>query len=141
MQQSLGKEILNAEDRRMFLKDNCETVEKVTYMKRFSTDELNEMKESLSDLSIRMNDIEEEKKEMAKDFKFQLEPLVNEKKRVLEGLKKKSEEVEEPCFKFVDEETRMVGYYNNEGDLVYSRPAFGNELQGNLFKQNLTKVS
>lgn len=141
MEQSLGKEIIDKEARVAFLKDNCESVESQTYMKRFTTDELNEMKESLSDLSIQINDIEEEKKETLKEVNDRLSKLKTKVKDSLKGLKIKSEEVTENCFKFVDEETRMVGYYNNEGDLVYSRPAFGNELQGNLFKQNLTKVS
>jgi hypothetical protein len=92
------------------------------------------MKEVLSETAIKINDIEEQKKEVMADFKFKLTPLEDEKKRILVGLKNKAEHVVEECFKFFDEETRMVGYYNAYGMLIESRPAFANELQRNLFK-------
>lgn len=41
--------------------------------------------------------------------------------------------VEEDCYKFFDEETKMIGFYNKECDLVSSRPAFPDELQKTIF--------
>ena len=52
----------------------------------------------------------------------------------LDGLKKKAEFVTERCFKFIDQETREVGYYNENGDLIESRPAYSEELQTTLFQ-------
>lgn len=58
------------------------------------------------------------------------------RKSLLKGLKNKAEFVTEPCYKFVDPETREVGYYNQEGDLIESRPAYPDELQSNIFQIN-----
>ena len=52
----------------------------------------------------------------------------------LDGLKKKAEFVTERCFKFIDQEAREVGYYNENGDLIESRPAYSEELQTTLFQ-------
>ena len=56
------------EKRAEFLKDNCITIEEVSYMRRFSQEELIEMKNSLSDLSIQENDTEEERKALVADL-------------------------------------------------------------------------
>lgn len=50
----------------------------------------------------------------------------------------KSEYVNELCFKFIDPQTKEVGYYNADGDLIESRPAFADELQGTIFQLNRT---
>lgn len=134
MQRELGKDILSPQERINFLSDNCDSVEQKGYMKRFTPDQLLKMKESLSQIAIEINDIEEEKKEVVKDFKDRLKPLISERKEVLTGLKNKSEHVTERCFKFIDHETREVGFYNENGELIESRPAYADELQGNIFQ-------
>lgn len=79
-------------------------------------------------------DAVEEKEDAMKDFKARLEPLTAERKKTLEGLKKKAEFVTERCFKFIDQEAREVGYYNENGDLIESRPAYSEEMQTTLFQ-------
>ena len=46
-----------------------------------------------------------------------------------------AEFVREDCFKFIDEETRTAGYYDNEGVLRYTRPIRPDERQGTLQMQ------
>lgn len=103
-------------------------------MKPFTPEEMARMKESLSETDIEINDIEEEKKDAMKEFKARLEPLTTERKKTLEGLKKKAEFVTEKCYKFIDQEAREVGYYNANGDLIESRPAYSEEMQGTIFQ-------
>lgn len=112
-----------------FLKDNCETVEEVGYMKQFSPDQIVAMKDDLSEVAIQINDIETEKKEAMKEYTDRLKPLNDQKSELLGNIKKKAEYVNEQCYKFVDHEDRMVGYYNAEGVLVSSRPARPDEAQ------------
>ena len=69
-----------------------------------------------------------------KDFKAVWNPLRRSEKKTLDGLKKKAEFVTERCFKFIDQEAREVGYYNENGDLIESRPAYSEELQTTLFQ-------
>lgn len=136
MDRELGKDIEAGARRIEFLENNCDKIEEKGYMKRFSPEELAQMKEGLSEASILINDVEEEKKEAMKEFKARLDPLTDERKRLLTGLKNKAEHVTEPCYKFVDMETREVGYYNQDGDLIESRPAYPDELQSNIFQMS-----
>jgi len=137
MQRELGKEYKGLQ-RVSFLKDNCDKIEEKGYMKRFSSDQLSEMKEQLSETAISINDIEIEKKIVMEGFKDKMKPLNLEKERLLIGLKNKTEFITENCFKFVDMETREVGYYNEDGDLIESRPAYADELQGTIFQMKRT---
>lgn len=67
-------------------------------------------------------------------FKIRMKPLVEDRKEILRGLKNKSEHVTERCFKFIDLETREVGFYTESGELIESRPAYAEELQGTIFQ-------
>lgn len=134
MQRELGKEIKDPKSRVAFLMDNCDSVETKGYMKRFTPEQLLKKKEHLSELAIEINDIDIEKKYVNEGFKLRLKPLVEDQKAILTGLKNKSEHVTERCFKFIDTETREVGFYNEDGELIESRPAYADELQGNIFQ-------
>jgi len=135
MQRELGKDIQDPKSRVAFLTDNCDSIESKGYMKRFTPEQLLKMKEELSEKAIKINDIEVEKKAVNREFGASLKPLVEEQKSILSGLKNKSEHVTERCFKFIDLENREVGFYNEDGELIESRPAYADELQGNIFKE------
>lgn len=134
MKRELGKDIQQGEARRQFLADNADAVEKKEYMRHYTPEELLKLKESLSETCISINDIEEELKEVKKEYKDRLEPLLNKKNEALEGLKKKAELVEEDCYKFIDEDSKEVGYYNQNGDLIESRQAYSEEIQKTIFQ-------
>lgn len=134
MQRELGKDIQDPKKRIEFLKDNCDAVEQKGYMKRYSPDQLLKMKEELSETAIEINDIEEEKKSANEVFKIRMKPLIEDRKSILTGLKNKSEHVTEVCFKFIDLNSREVGFYNDNGELIESRPAYAEELNGNIFQ-------
>lgn len=133
MDKFLGQEI--SEERRWdFLVDNADAVEQIGYMHRFSPEELAQKKESLAEVSIQINDIEDEKKEAMNDFKERLKPLNDEKLELLENIKKGSEYIEnEECVKILYHEEKMAGYYNKLGELVYSRPIMPQEMQKTIF--------
>lgn len=135
MLKELGKEC-TPDERVKFLKDNCDEIQEMDYMRQFTPAELLEMKENLSTVAIQMDDLEEEKKDLTANINAKIKTQKVMKKRLLKGLKQKAELVSENCFKFIDEETRMVGFYNSEGDLVSSRPAMGSELQKSIFRLN-----
>ena len=132
LDKELGKDIA-IEERKQFLEDNCDAVEKVTYSRQFSPEELALQREMLTDSSIKIADIEEEKKQVMDGYKEQLKPLQQEKAEAIGNLKSKSQVVTEECYKFLDEESGMIGFYNREGNLVSSRPAFPNEMQRTMF--------
>ena len=138
MQRELGKDIKQGAERIEFLDSNCDKVEERGYMKPFTPEQLNEMKDTLASITIEINDIEEEKKEAMQAFNDRLKPLREELKELLVGIKNKAEFVTEKCYKFIDQEERMVGFYNEDGTLIDSRPAYANELQGTIFQMKRT---
>lgn len=132
MDKYLGLEITDSEERKRFLKDNCDAVENIGYMKQFSPEKVIELKERLSEVSIEINDKEEELSEVKKDFKIKMEPLREEKQVCLKGIKERAEFVNETCYTFIDQVEKVVGSYNSEGVLISQRPAMPKELQGTI---------
>lgn len=131
MDKQLGKEY-PPEQRIQFLKDNCDKVEKKTYMRRFTPDELRQKKDQLAETSISLSEIDDEKKLILQDIKQRQDPLKAEKKILLSNIKHKAEEVKEECYKFIEDDE--VGYYNSEGDIIEQRPAYPDEKQGTIFQ-------
>jgi len=129
MQKFLGQNIANAEERKDFLKANCNTIEEIGYTRRFTEQEMRDKKEQLANASISIHDTEAEKKEAAAHFKEILKPLTEQKDTLLRALKEKSEFVRKDCYKFIEYEERLVGFYNDEGELVDARPILGQEIQ------------
>lgn len=130
----LGHEYETLAERMDFLKSNCDTVEDLSYMKRFTPEQITTMKNTLATTSIEINDIEVEKKEAMKAYKESLKPLIDTKKELLKNIKQKAELVNEICYKFVDQELRLTGYYNSEGNLVSARPISPDEMQTTIFQ-------
>lgn len=131
----LGKEYANQDEREQYLQSIADGMETVSYTRIFKTEELAEQRELLTDASIMLADIERTKKQAMADFKDQAKPWEDQKAKAIESLRTKSEVVEEDCFKLLDEETKMVGFYNSEGNLVSSRGAFASELQKTIFAE------
>lgn len=134
MSKQLGKDIVDIKQRKQFLKDNCDSIENKGYMKKFKPEELTEMKEVLSELSIQINDINIEKKSANEVFKIQLKPLHLEREELRQNLKQKAKFENEPCFKFIDHENKTVEFYNSEGDMIDCRPINADEMQGTIFQ-------
>lgn len=136
MDRFLGQDIPE-QDRWTFLKDNADAVEKIGYTHRFSPEELAQKKEDLAEISIEIDDIEEEKKVVMNSYKERLKPLAEEKKDLLDKIKRGSEFVEdEECVKILYHEEKMAGFYNKLGELVYSRPIMPQEMQRTVFSIN-----
>lgn len=133
MEKTIGKEYKNAREREAFLKDNCDKAEEKGYMKPYTSEELQGHKENLANLSIEIDEIEEEKKEASKAFKAQLDPLFESRKQMVSNIRSKAEYVKEVCFKFIDQNEKETGFYNADGDLIECRPATADELQPTIF--------
>lgn len=138
MERELGKEFPQGAKRKEFLDSNCDAVEEKGYMKPFTPEELSEMKDTLSTITIEINDIEEEKKDAMSMYNERLKPHKKELKELLHGIKNKAEFVTENCYKIIDQEKRIVGFYNENGDLIESRAAYANELQATIFQMRRT---
>lgn len=136
MAKTIGKDIQSLIERRRFLEDNADSVEKKGYMKPYTPEELQGHKESLANTMIAISAIEEELQAVKTEYKAKLKPLQEKKSQMVANIKAKAEYVTENCFKFVDRDARMTEYYNAEGDLVEARPSTADEMQMNLFAMN-----
>lgn len=116
-----------------FLCDNCDAVEDLGYTKQLPNEEIEALKDRLVENNIQLRDVRADKKAANKEFNDQIKQLEESNDEVTGKLKAKSEFVTEACFKFVDTETREVGYYNREGLLVYCRPGRPEEMQKSMF--------
>lgn len=132
IEKELGKNY-PADKRAEYLQNICDGSESVSYTRIFTLEELAEQREKLTEASIMLADIDKAKKDALANFKEEAKPWESQKAQAIDNLRTKSEVVEEECFKMLDEETKTVGFYNHNGDLVSSRPAFPNELQKTIF--------
>lgn len=132
IEKELGKDY-SLEEREEFLSNTCDGTEEVSYSRVFTPEELAKQRELLTDASIKLADIDEKKKAAMDQFKEQAKPFAEQRTKAINALRTKSETVTEKCYKFFDEETKMVGFYNKEGNLINSRPAFQNEMQKTVF--------
>lgn len=137
MEQVLGQDYEGLA-RVQFLKDNCYAVEKLGYTKAIPSDRLESMKEKLVENNIQLRDVRADKKAANKLFNEQIKQLEEDNDYVTGMLKEKSEYVTEECYKFVDDEKRMTGYYNADGILVYSRPSRPEEMQKTIYQMPRT---
>lgn len=136
MPKTLGKDIKDAVQRKRYLEDNADGVEKKGYMKPYTPAELQGHKEALANLDIEIHQVEDEKRASMEYFKDRLKPLQEKKQEVLHNIMRKAEYVTEECYKFVDRDSRMTEFYNAEGDIIESRPATADELSPNIFSMN-----
>ncbi len=133
MEQFLGQEYQNLQERESFLKDNATTVESIGYSKPIKPDEIEKLKETLADATIKKEEAEEAKKTVTQQYNEEIKGYKNTIQEAANKLKSKSEYVNEPCYKIIDEKEKKAGYYNKEGMLVYQRAARQDELQPRLF--------
>lgn len=131
IEQEIGKNY-SKEAREQYLRNICDGMENISYTRLFTPEELAEQRELLTEASIMLADIEQAKKETLAQFKEKAKPYEEQKADAINNLRTKSEVVNEECFKILDEDTKTIGFYNANGDLVSSRPAFPNELQRKL---------
>lgn len=134
MEKFIGQEIENLAEREKFIKDNADGVEDMGYSKPIPSAEIEKLKERLSDSTIKRLEAEQAKKYITQQYNEEIKAYKAEIRDTADKLKSKSEYVNEPCYKLVDQEAKTVGYYNREGMLVYERTARQDELQPRLFK-------
>jgi hypothetical protein len=118
------------------LRDNADAIEEMGYMKSFSPDLMEGMKDELVSSTIALTELEQELKTIQEDYKNRMAPLKKAVALNAKYLKEKAEYIKEPCFKMVDHAAGEVGYYNGEGELILSRPAKPEEAQRTILSMN-----
>lgn len=122
------------EKRAQILKDSCDKIEEMSYLRKYSIEETNEKRKELADISINLNDIEEELAKVRDEFKAKMKPMQEKFNTIRTNLKQGGEYRYGECYKFIDETEGMVGYYAPNGHLVHCRPVKPEERQMTIFK-------
>lgn len=120
MEKYLGLEYEDLAEREQFIKDNADSIENMGYTKPIPSDQIEKLKETLADASIKKLEQEEAKKAAVQMYNEEIKGYKLTIKDAADKLKSKSTYVKEPCYKLIDQQTRQVGYYTKEGTLVTS---------------------
>lgn len=116
------------------LQDAADGVEKISYVRRLTADELRDKRYKLSEAVISIKDLLAEKKKLNDEIKLREKPLSTLKEELTVTIKRKAEDANEECFKFLDEENHLAIFYNDRLEVVLERPMFAEEYQTNIFQ-------
>lgn len=118
------------EERARILRDSADfTEEDSKYIRTLTPEELDMEREQLSDNCIQRSEIEDEKKVAMKVYKDRLDPLNDHIKESLQKIKTKQEEIVGNLHGFKDHDAGMVYFYDDLGEMVYSRRLRPSEIQ------------
>jgi len=124
------------EGRLDYIRNNCDGVEVFGYSRSFTYEELISMKDQLSEISITLDEIEQQKKQVTDRFKEMSKEPKATLGALLDKIRTKSEFVKEQCYLYRDDEAHQIAYYNSEGILVHNRPMRPDEMQKTIqFRQ------
>ena len=119
----------SAAEREDKLKISAVDVESFTYNKDLTKTELVAFKDSIANLLVELLDLEEELAQIKKEFGENITPVKTELKRITKILKHRKMVVTEKCYKLIEVEEKRVGYYNEDGLLVFERDCDESEMQ------------
>jgi peptidoglycan hydrolase CwlO-like protein len=122
-------ENLPVDEREAMLEANCYNQEEMPIQKHFSEDEINEMRKTHVANSIAIKRKSEEFKKLKAEIDAFIKPLAEENNYLLQNVRAGYVEVNKQVYIFDDQETSMMNYYDNTGELVYSRRMMPHEKQ------------
>lgn len=117
------------EQRAEILRNSRDQILEKSYLAKFDQEETNELRAELATVHIQMGELEEELAGIKSDFKGKIKPLQERIGKILNDLKVGGEYVKGECYKFIDPDEGMVGFYTPEGYLLEERPMKSDERQ------------
>lgn len=125
---------LPPKEREQYLRDGAYRIDTEEYLKRLSPEERQKRQEDLSKLQFEILKEEKEKTEVMKEYTTAIKDMKGRNKELVDVLKNNAETVCEEVFYIADEDSRMMGIYTKEGELIRSRPMTSEELQKSIFQ-------
>lgn len=116
-------------ERKKYLRDSAHKTEKFTYPRPLDESEVTRLKDEFTQNAISLAKEEEKKAEFMVDWKAEVKPLKETMKGQMTRIRARIEEKTEEVFLLAEHGDGMMGYYNSEGLLVYSRPLMPDERQ------------
>lgn len=97
MEKYLGLEYEDLAEREQYIKDNADSIESMGYSKPIPSDQIEKLKETLADASIKKLEQEEAKKAAVQMYNEEIKGYKLTIKDAADKLKSKSTYVKEPC--------------------------------------------
>lgn len=102
-------------------KDLADKIENFSYMRKFSPEEISEMKDTLTSKVIEVKRLESELKAYNDSIKQQMKPEKESINTLAVNLKNKAKLVTESCYVEFDRESGIAYIYNTDGEQVGHR--------------------
>lgn len=124
---------LTPAERKEQLEKHASTIERITYTRHLTDAEIEQEAKNLADTVIKRTDVEEEKKDVMKGYNERIQNLKTKAEQISDTLMRGTKEECSACYKFINLDTKEVGYYNELGELVKIRPAMDADMQLDMF--------
>ncbi|MBQ7774530.1 MAG: hypothetical protein IJ379_01285 [Lachnospiraceae bacterium] len=126
------------EKREQVLRDSCDQIVERSYTRKFDQPEINERRSELANVSIQLQELEDELAQARADIKGKIKPLLERRGKILDELKAGGEWVKGDVYKFVDVDEGRTAFYSPEGYKLEERPITPEERQRNVFQFSRT---
>lgn len=114
------------------LRENAVMSYEKNVIRDFSEEELSDIKTTLSEQAIELNDVEIEKKELTSGLTSKIKVIKGNIKTTLRDLKNKYYENEETVYDIDDQEVGLMHTFDNQGNLLSTRKLTPKEKQLNI---------
>jgi hypothetical protein len=112
----------------------ADKVEKYSYLRYFTPEELEQMRIDLAEKSIELKGFQEELKKESDAIKVKIKPVAAEVNDLLNNLHLKAKSVTEDCYVELEQLSGYAIYYSKEnGEEVGRRPLYASERQTTIF--------
>jgi len=129
-----GKELIE------MLESNSDGAEEMSYNLKLSQKEISDIKTEFAQKSIEEARLLDDFKIVKEAHKQEVKPITEIKSRLLTEIKTETREEYGKCYKIIEHEEKMVGFYNNHGQLVYQRTANAEEAGQMTITKSLKKT-
>lgn len=122
------------EERAQILRDNCDKIVEQCYTRKFNTEETNEKRAELANVSIQIADLEEKLAEIRADYKGRIKPLIERMGKIRGELKSGGEWVSGECYQFLDADEGKAALYDPKGYKIEERDMRPEERSRTIFQ-------
>lgn len=122
------------EQRAQILRDSCDKIVEKCYTRKFNTEETNEKRAELANVSIQIADLEEKLAEIRADYKGRIKPLIERMGKIRGELKSGGEWITGECYQFLDAEENKVALYDPNGYKIEERDMRPEERSRTIFQ-------
>lgn len=113
----------------------CYGTETMVYQKPLSEEEVSKLEKDYIQSSVKHAKLVDDFNKIKEEFKNKMKPVEMAQKEQLKVLKTKTVEVEGTLYKIDDQESKMMMFYDEDGNLIFQRPLMASERQLSINRQ------